>query len=370
MDNQIRVLHIMSGAVLGGVSTVVLNYYQHIDRNKFKFDIAINTRQLGPNGHRLKELGTEIFYLPLKSRNPLKYIRQLKGIIESGEYDVIHDHGGLTSYVGLAVGKYMGVPIRIAHAHSAPQFSGIRGMLKSKASHYINPKIATVLVSCSQDATHAIFGSRSLDDAFILKNAIDVGKFRFDAEKRNTVREALGINDHLVIGTVGNLDPVKNQKYLLEIFASIHKIRQDVTLVIVGEGPLLNELKAQAKTLGVASNIMFLGRRTDVNTLLMGFDVFVMPSLHEGFAIAALEAAASGLPLYLSDKIPKELSFATRSRFLPIDRPPEYWSEEILSSQNSKYDRVKGAEEVIKNGFDIRQNIQLLENIYQGDRPI
>jgi glycosyltransferase EpsF len=115
---------------------------------------------------------------------------------------------------------------------------------------------------------------------------------------------------------------------------------------------------------------MFLGRRTDVNTLLMGFDVFAMPSLHEGFAIAALEAAASGLPLYLSDKIPKELSFATRSRFLPIDRPPEYWSEEILSSQNSKYDRVKGVEEVIKNGFDIRQNIQLLENIYQGDRPI
>jgi len=55
---------------------------------------------------------------------------------------------------------------------------------------------------------------------------------------------------------------------------------------------------------------------------------------------------------------------------LPIDRPPEYWSEEILSSQNSKYDRVKGVEEVIKNGFDIRQNIQLLENIYQGDRPI
>ncbi len=51
MDNQIRVLHIMSGAVLGGVSTVVLNYYQHIDRNKFKFDIAINTRQPGPNGH-------------------------------------------------------------------------------------------------------------------------------------------------------------------------------------------------------------------------------------------------------------------------------------------------------------------------------
>ena len=76
------------------------------------------------------------------------------------------------------------------------------------------------------------------------------GKFRFDAEKRNTVREALGINDHLVIGTVGNLDPVKNQKYLLEIFASIHKIRQDVTLVIVGEGSTFKRIKGPGKDIG------------------------------------------------------------------------------------------------------------------------
>ena len=82
MDNQIRVLHIMSGVVLGGVSTVVLNYYQHIDRNKFKFDIAINTANLGPTVIDLRNLGQK-YFISLKIKET-PFTTAATGIIESG----------------------------------------------------------------------------------------------------------------------------------------------------------------------------------------------------------------------------------------------------------------------------------------------
>ena len=163
---------------------------------------------------------------------------------------------------------------------------------------------------------------------------------------------------------MGNLLPVKNHKYLLEIFSALYSMRKSCWL-IVGEGPLLTELKAYTVKLNIADKVLFLGRRTDVNHLLMGFDIFVMPSLNEGFAIAALEAAASGLPIYLSNKIPRELQFYTRSKYLAIDVSPDIWAEELLS-YSFDYDRLKGVSEVIENGFDIRQNVKQLEAIYEN----
>lgn len=141
-------------------------------------------------------------------------------------------------------------------------------------------------------------------------------------------------------------------------------LKKEVKLVVIGEGPLLSELKSCVDELGIREKVLFLGMRTDVNHLLMGFDIFAMPSLHEGFAIAALEAVASGLPTFLSNSIPKELQFYARTKYLPIDVSPEIWAKEILDCPLD-YKRLNGVIEIRKNGFDIRQNVKRLETIYE-----
>jgi glycosyltransferase involved in cell wall biosynthesis len=365
MRKKIRILHVMNGAVLGGISTVVLNYYRNIDRDRFKFDIAMYNKKLGPNGEELKRLGCEMFYLPLKSRHLIKYIKKLNGIIKNGRYDVIHVHSNKTSFVALISAKVLGIPVRIAHAHTAYK-NNSKTTILDVISHFITSQVANKLLACSNEAAISIFGesNAAIRKTIILNNAIDVEKFRFDPNVRKEVRKKLGIGSELVIGTVGNLGPEKNQKYLLEVFKALVSLNQNVKLIIVGKGKLMNDLKTYSNELGVADKVFFLGQRTDVNLILMAMDIFVMTSIYEGFGIAALEAAASGLPIYLSKNIPKDFQFVKRHKYISLDVNPIVWAKE-LNECELKYNRLDGAEEVINNGFSINENIHQLEKIYE-----
>ncbi len=101
--------------------------------------------------------------------------------------------------------------------------------------------------------------------------------------------------DELVVGTVGNFTAKKNQRMLLDAVAGIQAIR-DVRIVLIGVGPLQEELEAHAKALGLGNRVTFTGLRGDVYSLLAGFDVFALSSDFEGLPIALLEAMAARLP--------------------------------------------------------------------------
>jgi sugar transferase (PEP-CTERM/EpsH1 system associated) len=106
--------------------------------------------------------------------------------------------------------------------------------------------------------------------------------------------------DTVTIGTIGRLDPVKNQISLLRAIASFRPRFPNLRLVIVGDGPLRSWLEDEASSLGVADVVTFTGARNDTPDLLRGFDVFVLPSVNEGISNTILEAMASGLPVVAS----------------------------------------------------------------------
>ena len=133
-------------------------------------------------------------------------------------------------------------------------------------------------------------------------NGVDTERFK------PAVRKSVGVlpagfsgEDSLVIGTVGRIQPVKDQETLLRAFAAAQQdnvVRGSrLRLVIVGDGPLLARLTALAESLGIAEKTWFAGDRSDVAELLSGFDLFVLPSLAEGISNTILEAMASGLPV-------------------------------------------------------------------------
>ena len=104
-----------------------------------------------------------------------------------------------------------------------------------------------------------------------------------------------------IVGTVGRLNPVKDQATLLRAFARVHAQSADTALVLVGDGALRAGLEAQSAALGLGEAVRFLGDRSDVRQLLQGFDAFVLSSLSEGYSMALLEACASGLPIVATD---------------------------------------------------------------------
>ena len=121
---------------------------------------------------------------------------------------------------------------------------------------------------------------------------------RFHPERRDAARASLGIDGNTrLIGTVGRLDPVKGQQFLIGALA---RLEGDCTLVLAGEGSERTRLEDCARALGVTERCRFLGHRDDVADILPGLDVFALPSLNEGLPRAVLEAQAAGVPVVAS----------------------------------------------------------------------
>jgi glycosyltransferase involved in cell wall biosynthesis len=104
-------------------------------------------------------------------------------------------------------------------------------------------------------------------------------------------------SESLYIGTVGNLRPVKNHALLLRVSQEVCRRYQHVRFVLIGHGPLRQQLASYAQELGIQRRVQFLGARSDIPEILNALDIFVLPSLSEGLPISVLEAMACGLPV-------------------------------------------------------------------------
>ena len=151
---------------------------------------------------------------------------------------------------------------------------------------------------CSELAGRWLFGDKEYDkgNVYLLNNAINLDKFKYDEGIRERKRKELNIpEDTLVIGHVGRFVEQKNHRFLIDIFNEVHKENSNSLLLLAGQGPLMDEMKEKVKTLDLEENVRFLGQRNDINELYQAFDVFLFPSLYEGLGMVLIEAQCSNL---------------------------------------------------------------------------
>ena len=189
-------------------------------------------------------------------------------------------------------------------------------------------------------------------------NAIDLDRFRFNAEARAQARADLGlVGNQFAIGHVGRFTAQKNHAFLIDVFTEVAKRRDDAVLLLVGTGEAGASVKALVDERGLTDRVKFLGQRNDVNRLYQAFDAFVLPSLYEGLGLVGVEAQASGLPCLLSDAITREVDVTGECKFLSIDSPV-VWADEIDSLSPCSYeDRMS-----ISSGQFADYNIDLQAN--------
>lgn len=150
----------------------------------------------------------------------------------------------------------------------------------------------------------SVFGEFLLPETVIevIYNGVDTKRFRPSAETRILARDALGLSqDALVLGSVGRLDKQKRPWEVVSVFAELKQMFPTLSLVLVGTGPLEQELRHQAKELGVSESIIFTGFQTAVENLFPAFDLFVLLSRNEGFGTVTVEAMASAVPVVATD---------------------------------------------------------------------
>lgn len=362
MKNKIlRVLHIVTYMGRGGLETMIMNYYRNIDRNRVQFDFLVHRDFEADYDEEIKELGGKIYRLP--PLNPLskEYLSKLDSFFkEHKEYKIVHSHIDCMSAIPLKYAKLNGVPIRIAHSHNSNQTKDLKYPLKLFYKTKIS-KYASKLFACSDEAGRWMFGENA--DFTVLNNAIDTEKYLFNNNTAQKVRKELNIKtDSIVIGHVGRFESQKNHSFIIDIFAETLKKNSNSVLLLVGEGSLRKSIEEKVNSLGIKNNVIFAGLRTDVNELLQAMDVFLFPSLFEGFGIVALEAQASGLPCLISDKVPIECKKTDLVYQMKLSDASDKWADKLV--ELSKIERKNTYEEIRKSGFDIKANAEKLEEFY------
>ena len=371
--NPIRVLQVIGTMNYGGAETLLMELYRYIDRTKVQFDFWVYNYgdHQGAYDAEILNLGGFIFYAKKRLyREPLAYRREIQSFCHvHHRYKIIHSHLNMRGGFVLPVFKKAWNCITIAHSHTAFPYLDIKNKCVNNLGRWLLKGNTDYFFGCSEDALKTICESTSKDNnCFVLRNAIDVDKFSFRNEKRDTFRKELCIDDNtFVLCNVARFTEEKNHQFQIDIFEKLLKKNKNCVLLLIGNGDLKSKMEEYtAERLGNdASKVIFLGSRKDVNELLNACDMFLFPSKGEGLGIVLIEAQANGLPCVISkDVIPEEADvhsgLVTR---VSLDSPINDWVEACLNVP-PRLEPSLARKSVLTAGYDIKSVAKWLEQFY------
>lgn len=358
MMRKINVLMGVIGRGNGGLSTYAVRLASLLDPEKFQVTFLSNV----PHPFFEKEIlknGGKIVAIPSRTRQPLAHRKAIRQVLKDG-YDVCHIHlGSASNIVPLEEAVKAGIPLVLAHSHSASVEGGTPARLLHRANLKKLAALPVQRLACSQAAGRYLFMEKPFD---YVPNAIDLDRFSFDADKRRELRTALGLDGCFVVGHVGRLVPIKNQTFLMEVFARLKEKTPLCRLLLCGDGPDEAALKQKAQELGIAEETIFTGNIPDPENALRAMDCFVLPSLKEGLGLVVIEALGTGLPCFVSDTAPTELDVSPLVHFFSLSEDKEALAKKLLSVMGTPRRSHKG--ELAAAGFEAAAQARAMEKRY------
>lgn len=358
---MIRILQSVNIMDRAGLETMLMNYYRKIDHTKIQFDFLTHRPDRGAYDDEIEAMGGHIYHAPrLYPQNYPAYYRYMKQFFaEHPEYRIIHSHIDAMSAFPLLAAKISHIPHRIAHSHTSKLDKDLKLPIKFTALKCM-PYLANIYCACGEVAGRFMFPTQEFR---LIRNAIDLDRFRFDPQLRQNVRSAQGWENKLVIGHVGRFCYIKNQLFLLDVFQKILETQDNCHLVLIGSGEDEQKIREKIVALNLTDNVSVLINRPDVDALYQAMDIFVMPSLFEGLPMVAVEAQANGLPCIFSDKISKEALLTDNAKMLSLASGVERWAEEILNTNIER--NSDAAKQLQEMGYDINTEVQKLQAWYE-----
>lgn len=373
MNSQepIRVLQIVGRMDRGGIENFVMNVYRNINRDKVQFDFLCHYGREAAFNDEIRAMGGRIYEMPaIRDETHVyywkifKYRRALKKFFrEHNEYKIIHGQMTNTASIYMPIAKKYGVTTRIAHSHNSHGKVGMLGLVTNILKKPVY-KYATDLFACSEAAAKYFYPEDYVKGGKVkvVPNSVDVGKFRFDSEMRENMRNELGVQDKLVIGCVGRFRTEKNQTFLIDVLKEVLVLNSNAVLLFAGDGPLEDEVKQKSEQMGMREKCIFLGMRSDIPNIMQAMDVLAMPSLFEGLPVTGIEAQASGLHCVVSDGVTKEMDALGMVEFVSLDASIEVWVNQLIKA--ASYERTDTFERMKSSGYDIHETAKWLEDFY------
>ena len=369
----IRILHVVGGMNVGGVETWLMQVLRNIDRDRYRMDFLVHTDRPCVYDEEIRTLGSAIIPC-LRPSNPALYAYNFLRILKQhGPYDVVHSHVHHFSGFVVWLALLAGVPSRLVHSHS--DTSSLRAKENFfrqwylRGTEFLIKKCATTGLACSRQAALDLYGGSWEEDGRwrLLYCGIDLKIFREPVDRSITRKEFGYSNETLVLGHVGRFSEVKNHDLLVEIFAEIVRIEPSARLMLVGDGPLRDEIVQKVERLGLREKVCFAGIRPDVPRIMRGvFDVFIFPSLFEGLPLSLVEAQAAGLPCIYSDTIDSSVNIVNELNVQHSpDEPAQVWAKTILYNiKKRKLSEYFSFKKVENSNFNLQKSLENLYGLY------
>lgn len=308
--------------------------------------------------------GGTVYRVERSVMHPIRYIRQMTGVIKSNRYDILHSHGNSASLLmEMLSGIFGGVRVRLAHSHNTT----CRSVWTHRLLSPLFRLSYTDALACGEQAGRWMFGSRPFR---VIHNGIDVEKYRYSEKNRSAIREQYGIpGDAFVVGHVGSFNESKNHSFLLDAFSALSRELPTARLLLVGDGKLRADIERRAAENGLAQRVVFTGAVDNVSQCLSAVDLIMMPSLFEGLPLTLIEEQANGLRCLASDTITREVNITGLVSFLPISEGVGAWVKAAVSLAkrgiaDRAADSADAGRKIADAGYRFADSAKELERIY------
>ncbi len=298
---RIKLCHLVDGSTF---NILLYNSIKYSDRSVFEY-IVITLQPEGKLQEQMAELGVRSFSVNYSSKwQILSTIWRLFRFFRREKIDIVQTHLLASSLLGLSAARLARVPVTIFtghHSHEVPLYNrklltyidGLCGRLLSKYTIAPSNDMKNILIRCQK------VPARKIE---VIPHGFDLSSLRNAAKMGNDIKKELNIEDKIIFGAVGRLFWVKDFENLINTFAEVAKQRNDIVLLIVGEGGEKEKLQNLVESYQLKAKIIFTGKRNDIAAVMNSFDVFVHTALAESFGMVFIEAFALGKPI-ISTKV-------------------------------------------------------------------
>lgn len=376
---KINVLHFISSLHTGGAETLVKEYAQKIDKEKFHIEILCFNRLNSPYEAVLAEKGIKIYFLSdykyyinkaepnLMERAFNKFLRYIlvRNYIKRKNPDIIHFHLNLANYVNFAKPN-KGTVIFYTH-HSSTQrllsddwYKGSIKNIKELLKGY-RMQIVALHDEMKNDLCK-IFDTNNIS---VLNNGVDRNRFSENLCKAEAKQRLGFIGNDIVIGHIGRFMALKNHTFLLKIFRQIKNRLPTAKLLLVGSGALRESILAESHALGLDKDVKIIENRLDIPEILRAMDCFVFPSISEGLPIVTIEAQFAKCPIVLSDVIDRRTTISNLIHYMSLQESDNRWAE-VIVNLILDYDEQK-VTYYEPDTWDINSIVKNLEKLYEKE---
>ncbi len=340
-QNKIKILVFGMSDKIGEIETYLYNLAKTCDYTKFSLDFVEMSENDIVYKEDLKKFGAKIIKLNLKNGGWIQHYKKVKELLVDSKYDYVYMNVMACSLLQpvIIAAKNKNTKLCI-HSHTAALSS--KYSLKTKCVHYFIKNFIKsnqiLKVACGKKAGQYIFGNKNFT---VFYNGIEIEKFQYNQTYRNEIRKEFDIkSNEKLFGNIARLANAKNPIFLIEVFNEILKQDKNAKFILVGDGDLEQQVIYKIEELGIQDRVVLTGRRDDANKFYSALDVFILPSLYEGFPISLVEAQVNGLKCYASDAIDDEVNITGNIKFISLKKDAKEWSKIILGDTNRDSDVI------------------------------